>query len=257
MTLANPSEAAQRGFPPGLDAGRVLSLQQGGDRGSVPDEAREPVGAPLVAVEPEQGLGQDQAQAKGLEGPAVGDGEPDPCAGSSPIGAYRRGEASGAKGDALKSGAPQGLDQASALNPGSSDHFERHLGSPSDREVGGFEQPDGGIEQSLVRAMEVGRRPIPLQPRVVPLVLATPAFEPHDFELNVDGVLDLEELGQLAGGHAMDDGEARVVDERVGFAVEGRARHQLAAQGIGTVEDHEANILFGGDLHGGLTIVDT
>ena len=113
--------------------------------------------------------------------------------------------------------------QGPVVDPGGAEALEGGVGPSAGGEVARFQQADTGIEQGLGQAPHVGRGVDPLQAGPVEGVGPPPAFAGDDGQVGVDRSLGVEELGQLADGHPVADGQGMVGDERGEIGVSHRA----------------------------------
>jgi len=76
-----------------------------------------------------------------------------------------------------------------------------------------------------------------------------PVFHGDDVKVGADVIFGVEKLGELANREAVTHRQRKISDEICFVGVQHRPFHDFTAERIGTVENEESDLAFGGFLH--------
>src|SRR6266481_3673453 len=136
-----------------------------------------------------------------------------------------------------------------AVEPGSPKFFKRGLRAATDGDTGVLQNFNAGVKNGTLRSAEIRRGRNPLDARALKEIVAVPVFHGDDVKIGADVILGVEKLGELADRQAVPHRRWKISDEICFVGVEHRAFHDFTAERIGTVENEESDLAFGGFLH--------
>lgn len=128
--------------------------------------------------------------------------------------------------------------------------LEGGCGAASNGEVGEFEETNGGVKSCFVGAAHVGRGVDPSGAGIFKWHRAAIVFHGDDGEVAIDLPVCVEEVGEFADGHAVDDGDALIGGEGEEVGIGKGAVCFEGADGIRPVEHDEAFVVGGCCFHG-------
>jgi len=160
-----------------------------------------------------------------------------------------RREPNGLERYARQRGTVQVSGQGRAIDPGGANDLKRRVGAAPDRHIGRLQQADAGVQNRLGQVADVWRRVDPWEFRRVEIFAALPALHFNDLQVDIDGHLRFEKMGQFAHGHAVTNREAMETDKRLLAVVQHRARDVNTVDGVRSVENDKSKVVLGRRLH--------
>src|SRR5258708_39510227 len=100
------------------------------------------------------------------------------------------------------------------MDPRRSEFLERSFRAATDRNASALQDFDSGIKHRTFERAQIGRRWNPARPGALKKIIAMPVFHGDDVEVEMDVILSIKKLREVAEGEPVATRQREGVDRR-------------------------------------------
>src|SRR5581483_1909295 len=236
VLLPNLAELVEPFLPILRNPPRVLTLRNRIENRLVSENFDHLFHAPLLRVELAESGGQLNSEFGRIENASVQENQINPFALLSRVVARIRRKRGGHEAYACNLARSQELGQFPALNPRSTQQFERSVGASPDGNIGPFDQCHSGIQGRLGNAPQIRRWIDPGQSGGIEPVPAQPTLGGNHMQIGIDSALSVEHSRQFPQRHCVPYRNLPIICKVFPPFVGNRALKQRARDGIRPIQ---------------------